>query len=165
MHGQIILLTACTLVLAMSTGRVVQASEQREADEQLTAARDELQAGRRQIIAEELRLDDVQGAAFWPIYDQYQQQIMEVRDRYARAVTDYLQRHGAGEISEADAARFVDEGFAFKQDLLDVRRNYLKKFKRVLPIRKVARFYQIENKLDVEVDAQLALAIPLMDPV
>jgi Spy/CpxP family protein refolding chaperone len=165
MHGQIIRLAACALVLAMSPGWAVQASEQALADEQLTAARDELQAGRRQIIAEELRLDAAQDAAFWPIYDQYQQQVMEVRDRYARAVTDYLQRHRAGEISETDAARFVDEGLAFKQDLLDVRRNYLKKFKRALPIRKVARFYQIENKLDVEVDAQLALAIPLMDPV
>ena len=124
-----------------------------------------MQAGRRQIIAGELRLDEAQTAAFWPLYDDYQRQVMVVRDRYAEAVADYLRLHRAGEISEADAERFLDEGLAFRKNLLAVRRNYLKKFKRVLPTRQVARFYQLENKLDVEVDAQLAVAIPLMDPV
>jgi hypothetical protein len=36
-------------------------------------------------------------------------------------------------------------------------------FRTVLPVQEVARFYQLENKMDAEVDAQLALAIPLLE--
>ena len=35
----------------------------------------------------------------------------------------------------------------------------------VLPPCKVGRFFQLENKLDAELDAQLAAFVPLMDPV
>jgi hypothetical protein len=153
------------MVLATSPSFAEPAGEESAVNEQLTVAREELQAGRREIIAAELRLSDEQGAAFWPVYDEYQRRVMAVRDRYADAITEYLRLHRAGEISEADANRFLDEALTFKQDLLDVRKSHLKKFNRVLPIRKVARFYQLENKLDVEIDAQLAVTIPLIDPV
>jgi hypothetical protein len=37
------------------------------------------------------------------------------------------------------------------------------RFREVLPVLKVARFYQLENKMDAEIDAQLALVIPLVE--
>jgi hypothetical protein len=37
-------------------------------------------------------------------------------------------------------------------------------FKKSLPALKVARFYQLENKIEAEIDAQLALAVPLIEP-
>jgi hypothetical protein len=78
---------------------------------------------------------------------------------------DYLKTYRAGEVTETYAASLLDKGLDFKSDLLKVQKKYLKRFKKVLPMRKVARFYQLENKMDAEIDAQLAIAIPLMDPV
>jgi hypothetical protein len=38
-------------------------------------------------------------------------------------------------------------------------------FRKILPATKVARFLQIENKLDATIDHELAMAIPLaMEP-
>ena len=42
-----------------------------------------------------------------------------------------------------------------------LKAQYLPRFKQVLPPRKVARFYQIENKLDIAILAEMAQAIPL----
>jgi len=53
--------------------------------------------------------------------------------------------------------------FGIKQELLDIKKNYLPKFKGVLPALKVARFYQLENKIEAEIDSQLALAVPLIE--
>ena len=46
---------------------------------------------------------------------------------------------------------------------IGVQKEYLAGFRSVLPVQEVARFYQLENKMDAEVDAQLALAIPLLE--
>ena len=56
----------------------------------------------------------------------------------------------------------LNEYFAIRQELLDVRRAFIPKFKAVLPSLMVARLYQLENKVNAEVDIQLALAIPLI---
>jgi len=49
-----------------------------------------------------------------------------------------------------------------QSDLLKVRKKYLKKFKKVLPPKTLARFYQIENKLDAVSNVTMAQGIPLV---
>ena len=44
---------------------------------------------------------------------------------------------------------------------VDMRAKFLPKFKKVLPAKKVARFYQLENKLDIAILSEMAEAIPL----
>jgi hypothetical protein len=134
-------------------------------DQLLADARALLQAGRREIIADELRLTDAEAVAFWPVYEAYHAAVMEVRDRQAEVIGVYLKRYRAGDVSEDYAEELLDEGLDVKQDLLKVQNRYLKRFKKTLPIRKLVRFYQLENKMDAEIDAQLAIVIPLMDPV
>jgi hypothetical protein len=134
-------------------------------DQLFAEARALLQQGRREIIADELRPSDAEAAAFWPVYEAYHGEIMAVRDRYADTIATYLRRYRSGDVSEEYADDLLDEGLQFKSELLKIQKRYVRKFKRALPIRKVVRFYQLENKMDAEIDAQLAIAIPLMDPV
>ena len=47
------------------------------------------------------------------------------------------------------------------QDENKLRRKYVKRFMKVLPAKKVLRYYQIENKLDAMIDMDLAAMIPL----
>lgn len=49
------------------------------------------------------------------------------------------------------------------QEYFDETHSYIERFKAVLSVQQVARFYQLENKLDAEVDAQLALIVPLVE--
>jgi glycyl-tRNA synthetase beta subunit len=48
---------------------------------------------------------------------------------------------------------------------LKVKETYLPKFRKVLPEVKVARFLQIENKIDTLIKLDLAAEIPLIGPV
>jgi hypothetical protein len=51
----------------------------------------------------------------------------------------------------------------YQKDKLDLERDYVKKFKKILPGRKVARYFQLEHKLDAIVDYDLAKNIPLIE--
>jgi hypothetical protein len=132
-------------------------------DEQLVKARALLQAGRADIIREDLRMSDEEAKGFWPVYENYRADIMEVRDRQGRMIADFLKKYRAGELTNEYAEWLIEEHFAFKNGLLKVQKKHLRRFRKVLPALKVARFYQLENKMDAETDAQLALFVPLVE--
>ncbi len=131
----------------------------------LSDARALLQVGRIEIIKDELRFTDDEAAAFWPVYDEYQSDLMEIRNRYADLLTTYSNSYRAGTVSEAFAEKMVDDYLDIQEDLLKIKRKYLDNFRDALPARKVTRFYQLENKIDADLEARLALVVPLIDPV
>ena len=134
-------------------------------DDELAEARFLLQAGRDDIIRDEIRFTEDEAAAFWPSYAAYRSDIKVVRDRQAELVTTYLRNYRKGAVTEEQAEQLVDDYLDIKRSLLKVQEQHLRHFRKALPPRKAARFYQLENKLDAELDAQLAHFMPLMDPV
>jgi len=128
-------------------------------------ARELLQAGREEIIREELRLSDEEAAVFWPLYVSYQSDLTVVRDRYANLLTMYLDAYRAGTVSEELAEQIVDDYLEMQGDILQIKKKHLGDFRKALPARKAARFYQLENKMEAELEGQLAQTIPLIDPV
>lgn len=132
-------------------------------DVALDQARAELQAGRDQIIRHELQLSDEELAAFWPIYQEYVARLALVRDRKATLIRRFVEAYEQGEFSDEFSEWIIAENFAIKHTWAGMQEDFLPRFRQVLPVQKVARFYQLENKLDAEVDAQLALVIPLAE--
>ena len=142
------------------------ASEQSVLEDDLVAeARALLQAGRDEIIADELGLTEAESKSFWPLYEVYRADVLAVRDRYAQIIARYLKAYNEDEITDEFAENLLSDWLAYKEDLQKLQRRYVRKFRRVLPVRKVVRFYQLENKMDAEIDAELAVVVPLMEPV
>jgi hypothetical protein len=130
---------------------------------QLEAARAELQAGRDQIIKDDLQLSEEEMAAFWPIYEEYLVSLAPIRDRKASLVGQFMAAYRGGEFTDDFAEFLIRENFAIKADWAEVQKAYAERFREVVPVQTVARFLQLENKLDAEVDAQLALIVPLVE--
>ena len=112
----------------------------------------------------ELRLTDDESAAFWPLYETSRAESDAVRDRYAALIKEYVRRYDAADLTDEYADRIIDEYFDIQKDRLGVQEEFLPRFREVMPALKVARFYQLEHKTNAEIDAQLALVIPLNDP-
>ena len=71
---------------------------------QLDQARADLQAGRDQIIREDLQLSEGELAAFWPLYEEYVATLAPLRDRKAELVAKFLEAYRAGDFSDEFAA-------------------------------------------------------------
>ena len=155
-----------TLTSVLAAGALMTALPawpQAQSDEaEVAEGRAMVEAGRRELVAAELRLSEEESAAFWPVYDEYRGVASDISDRYTAMVMRYVDRYNAGDLDDAYADRLLGEYFAIRRELLDVRMDYIDRFKAVLPSLKVAQFYQLENKINAEIDAQLALAIPLI---
>ncbi len=123
-----------------------------------------IREGRLEAIRAELHFTEAEASAFWPIYSQYRDEMDAIQDRYAAMVREYLQRYDAADLSNEYADQLLAQFFGIKRERLDVQQNYLHRFREVLPALKVARLFQLENKISAEIDAQLALVVPLVDP-
>ena len=134
-----------------------------EAQTGLSDIRASVQAARRELMREEMFLTDEEAAVFWPIYEEYRQEVSTVGDKYATLITRFAELYNAGEMSGEDAESFVDEHMKIEAAILKIEKKYIHKMRTVMSQLKVTRFYQLENKMNTETDVQLALAIPLVD--
>ena len=123
--------------------------------------RDMVQVERKSLVAEELALTGEESTEFWPVYDAYVAERDVVNDKLVKLVTDYAANYL--NMSDEMATSLIDDYFDVEAERLKVRRKYVREFDDVLPPKKLARFIQIENKLDTIVQVDLASEIPLIN--
>jgi len=131
------------------------------ADESLDILRDAIRVNKKAIVDVNLTLTDAEAAQFWPIYERYQTELMGVNDRLVKVIEDYTTHFS--DLSDQKALDLIGQYLSAEEDRTKIRRTYLPEFSKVLPGRKVARFYQIENKIDAIVRYDLAAEIPVIE--
>jgi hypothetical protein len=122
---------------------------------------DTIRANRKALVAVNLGLTPEEATRFWPLYDRYQQEMNAIGDRFAAVIEEYTANFR--DLSNDKAMKLMQDYLAVEADRVKVRRSYLGEFAKILPGRTVARFYQIENKMDTVLRYELAAAIPVVD--
>jgi len=118
----------------------------------------------RQIIREEMMLTDAESKEFWPLYERYSAEKRVINEPYFAGLIEYVDRYYNGDLEDEHAERLMNTYFEVNQGVLRKRHEYVKKFGKVMSSIKVMRFFQLENKVQAEVNAALAVTIPLADP-
>ena len=130
---------------------------------QIAVAKESVERKRNFVVIANLDLTEEEGKKFWPLYDEYRIKIREVRIRRLQLIQDYAERYNADNVDDAFSDRAIKEFLDIQADTVKVRRKYWKKFRRIIPATKAARFYQLETKMDAEVDYVLAGGTPLIE--
>src|SRR6185503_14021025 len=104
---------------------------------------------------------DDEAAKFWPVYERYQKEMNAIGDRLVAVIQDYAASFP--DVPDDKAMKLVNDYLGVENDRVAVRRTYVPEFAKTLPGRKVARLYQIENKMDAVVRYDLAATIPVME--
>jgi hypothetical protein len=156
-----ILLAAIATIFTMPATLIAQVNpafaELTEATEQ---ARSLVQVERKMIVSQELDLSPTESTAFWPVYDRYTADLKAASDLRVKVITDYAASYD--NMSDATAKGLIDDLLRYQEQTVKIRKSYLGKFRKTLPDTKLARFYQIENKLDAIINFALARQIPLV---
>lgn len=144
----------------------VSAQENREASGAANSAeqgRAMIRDARLEIVRSEFSLTAEQDAKFWPLYATYRGKMDAIQDRYGDMVADYIRRYDDANLTDAYADEMIADYFEIQKELLATQEKYLPKFRSILPGLEVAKLFQIENKINADIDAQLANAIPLVE--
>jgi hypothetical protein len=122
--------------------------------------RAEVGQDRRDIVAAAMLLTPSEGEIFWPLYDQYRAEQHQLGDRKVRLITDFIANRDA--MTEQRAEQLTKDALSIEKKRTSIKEAYVSKMSKVLSARTVARFFQIDNKLDTVVDAALAGRVPLI---
>ena len=128
-------------------------------DAQLQAARAELQAERTMSWSRPTSRLRRREREFWPLYNEYRAEAGKLSDRAVALIKDYAANYDA--MTDEKARDLLKQAAAIDEDRVKLRKSYMGKFEKLLPAKKVARYYQIENKLDVATQYEAASSIPL----
>jgi hypothetical protein len=127
--------------------------------ETLEVTRQAIESQRRVLVSGALPLTDAEADAFWPLYDDYEKERRPLDEQANKLVADFLA--GAASLTDAQAKAMVERALEIEAGKLRVRREWLGRMAKAIPPRKLARFYQIDNKLDSVVRADISKQIPL----
>jgi Spy/CpxP family protein refolding chaperone len=120
----------------------------------------QVRAGKRQLVTDNLTLTTAEGDKFWPLYEQYQSGLSGINQRMVAALQSYATAYNAGPVSDADAKRLLDESLSIDAAELQLKQTFVPQFEAVLPAAKVARYIQIEQKIRAVIRYELALGVP-----
>jgi len=121
---------------------------------------EKIRADKKLLVAANMELTEPEAKAFWPVYDKFQDELFLLRSRTARLIKDYAE--ASKDMNNEKAKALLDESITIESLGLKLRQSYLPKFRKALPEKKVARYYQIENKIQAALNYELAKEIPLV---
>lgn len=122
--------------------------------------REKIRADKKLLVSEVMELTEKEAAAFWPVYDAYQKDLQKINDRTMALIDTYAKNYKA--MTDDMARKLLDDMMKIEADRQTVKKTHLPKFRKALSEKKVARYFQLENKIEAVVKYELATAIPLM---
>jgi hypothetical protein len=117
-----------------------------------------MQADRTTLITAGMNFNDKDGVAFWPIYQQYEYERSRLDDDRVAVIKEYTQKYPT--LTDAEAKAMAEQMLGCDYRLAALKKKYYKKFNKVLPALTVARFFQLERRVDLMMDMQVESSLP-----
>jgi hypothetical protein len=157
------LLIALALVLTAGsalaqTGQAASASA--STDAAIEQLRKDTRAEVTDIIAGTMEFSADEAAKFWPLYKQYETARKAVGDEKVALIKDYAANYQA--MTDQKAGELLGRLIAVEDKDTAAKRQFIQQLQKVLPPKKVAAYYQVDNRIKLLADLNLASQIPIV---
>jgi hypothetical protein len=153
---------AIALALIVTFGVAVQSVSQDKPADNMQILRDKIRADKKLVVATNMELTESEAKGFWPIYEQYQKDLQKINQRVANLLESYADDFRRKSLTDDKAKKLINEATAIDQAEANLKSTYAPKLSKVLPIIKVVRYLQIENKIRAVVKYDIASGVPLV---
>jgi hypothetical protein len=138
------------------------AQAQSNVDQDVDLLRKDVRSEKKQIIAANLQLTDAEATKFWPIYDQYTAELVKINDAKYGAIKEYAANITT--LTDEHAVALARNLLSVDQQVAQLRLKYVPIINGVLPGKKTALFFQLDRRLVMLIDLQIASQIPMIQP-
>jgi len=121
-------------------------------------ARADMSSQRNEIVNATMQLSDKDAAVFWPIYRKYEYERSVVDDSRAAVVKEYAEKYST--ITDTDAKSMTERMMESDSREIALKKKYAKELSRVLPATTVAKFFQLDHRLDLLEGMQVESSLP-----
>jgi len=160
MKGKVFIsLLAIALAIAFN-GLAGSAQAQDKSADNMEIVKEKIRTDKKLLVATNMQLTESEANAFWPVYEAYQVELGKLRDREVKLIETFAAKYET--MSDDAAKNLLGDSLSIDLDHQKLRQSYLAKFRGVLKDTKVARYYQLESKIDAVMEYELARRIPLV---
>ena len=114
------------------------------------------------LVTEVMRLTEAEDARFWPIYRDYETELIKINDERLRLIKTYADVYTKFTDEQADS--LTTKALDLEARRTALKQKYYANLKAKLSPRVAARALQIEHQIDLLVDVQVASALPIPTP-
>lgn len=129
-------------------------------DSDIKLIRQDIQSAKNTIIKDTMQFTQPESTAFWPVYNDYAGEQRAIAEKRFAVIVDYVQH--VDTLTDAQANDLTQRLLQSESDSQALREKYLPKFQAAIGAKRAAKFYQVDNRLTMILNVQLASQIPLI---
>jgi hypothetical protein len=137
-------------------------SEEQVNDANIQLMRQDIRSQRKKIVAANLPLTETEATKFWPLYDRYIAETIKVNDVRYGLIKEYAQNYQV--MADEQANSFIKRWLTLDQDNTQLRLKFIPEFEKVISPKKTAMFFQIDRRIGMMIELQLASQVPILNP-
>lgn len=121
----------------------------------------DVKTGKKEIITEVMEFTDQQSEAFWPIYNEFENQLEKLADKRLANIKDFAANYDI--MTDKKADELIKNSFSFLEDRQSLNKKYYKKISKSLTPTVAAKYMQVENAIQLLLDIGIAANLPLFE--
>jgi hypothetical protein len=129
-------------------------------DAYIDALRADMRSDKIEVIKAAMQFNDKDAAVFWPIYKNYETEQAKLNDERIEGIKIYSDKWAT--LNDAEARELAEKSLDLESRMAELRKKYFVNFIKVLPGVVVAKFFQVEYRLDLLVDLKIASELPAL---
>ncbi|MCB0521148.1 MAG: hypothetical protein H6577_07295 [Lewinellaceae bacterium] len=103
-------------------------------------AQEKIEAYKIAFFTEKLQLTPDESKDFWPLYNQYDDEMESLKNKYN------LDGKRVELMSDKEVEDFINQHLNAEEQRVKLQRDYVERFKKILPIRKVAMLQRLDRE-------------------
>jgi hypothetical protein len=147
-------------LFALVAAGVLSASPPSFAQDLTELLRADLRANKTALVTQAMGLDAAESDLFWPIYREYEAELVKLNDESLAAIKDYAANYAS--MTDETAKDLLKRGFKIREGRTKLLKKYTGKVDKALSPKVAARWAQVEHALQAAIDLQMASELPLM---
>jgi hypothetical protein len=165
------LLSSCPVVLAQAKApaqrKASKATQPPATDTQkkniqqyIELLRADVRQEKSQMMGAIMQLEVSEAAKFWPIYEEYDEELTKLNNLRSENIQDYARSYT--QMTDEKAEELIKRALEYQKQRSELLGKYFDRVKESLGAISAARFVQIEHQLLLIIDLQIASSLPIV---
>jgi hypothetical protein len=122
--------------------------------------RSDLRTDKMAIVTKAMQLSEAQAELFWPVYKEYEADMMKLGDERVALIKDYAASYDS--MADETAKDLIKRSFKLQEARTKTLKKYVDKMSKAVDAKTAARWAQVEHALGSAIDLQIASELPLL---
>jgi len=131
-------------------------------EQEIKMLRQDLRMEKKKIVAANMQLTEAEAVKFWPVYDAYTLETVKLNDTLLSLLKEYAQN--VDTMTDEKIKSLTKKTLQMDEDATKLRVKYVPLFEKAVSAKKTARFMQIDRRLGLLMNIQVASEVPLVQP-